>query len=902
MNDALPRTLGRYRLLSLLGEGGMGKVYRGFDSTLERSVAIKVLLQEFVANPSRLTRFVQEARSASALNHTNVVTVYDIGEEHFEGDDERVRYIAMELVEGKTLRELTAGPLDLQKGLKIAIQVAEGVSAAHAAGIVHRDLKPENIMVNASGVAKVLDFGLAKLRPSEALNDSDTRTIVNASEPGTVLGTVGYMSPEQAQGLTVDARSDVFSFGCVLYEIATGQRAFDGDSAIDTLHKILHGEPAPLREIRADLPPELARIVRKALAKDPDERYQSVKEVAIDLRDLARELDSNPSVSGFTSAPPAPTRRKPRLSFMVIAIGIAGIVAMTYTLARWWRGHASAHAAQPLEINRLTASGKVIHAVISPDAKLTAYVESNQGEQTLIAREMASGQTLTLVPPRQTSYWGIAFSPDSSTVYFAVKDKADPAGAMYRISTLGGRLLKIIDAVDSQPTFSPDGKQIAFLRAAFPSPHESAVIIADADGSNARTLAKVHAPEFFVPIFVAGASWSPDGKMIAASIVGRALKGNASAARIVSIDVANGSMKTIADHGWAIIAQVAWMPDQKGLVAIVATSAERLYQVWYVPYPSGEPQPVTRDFLDYRIASLTADGKSLLTVASDVNADVWILRDGQAPHRINASKAEGIYGVASLPDGRLVTASAEAGKLDLFVMNEDGSARMQITRDAYANRSPAVTPDGKRVVYLSVTPGGSEICRINIDGSGRTVLARTSNATASLDLSPDGTTVVYEDLSSGNIVTGAGRPGVFQVSIDGGPSTRLGTDGLAAPTFSPDGTKIAGLLRGANQLLHLATIPAAGGPATEVSNWAASSYSMTRWTADGNALVVNTAEGDRKNLWMIPIDGSARRKLTDFDDHIAFVFAPLTGGKGWIVSRGDLSRDAVLITGFRPPE
>jgi Tol biopolymer transport system component len=910
MPEALPRTLGRYQLLSLLGEGGMGKVYRGFDSVLNRGVAIKLLPAELIASPSRLSRFIQEARAASALNHPNIVTVYDIGEDRLEGDEERVRYIAMELVEGQTLRDVAGTErLDLRTGLKIAIQIADGLAAAHAVGIIHRDLTPGNIVINASGVAKVLDFGLAKLHPRQESSPPDSsRTTTPASEPGMMIGTVGYMSPEQVRGDRLDARSDIFSLGCLLYEIATGRRAFDGGWPVETLYKIVHSEPVPVREIRSDLPPGLWRIVRKALAKDRDERYQSATEVAVDLRDLLRELGSNGSGVFAPAGVSSRARREKRFALAAIAVSIAGLLAVAFLLARRPRAEGSALAAESIQISRLTAIGKVIQAAISPDAKLTAYVVSDQGEQTLVIREMASGQTLTLIPARRSSYWGLAFTPDSSSVCFGVKDSIDPAGAIYRISALGGRPRKIIDSIDSRPTFSPDGRQMAFLRAGFPSREESALVIANADGSGARMLARVRAPEFFVPIFLAGASWSPDGKTIATAVVGRERAPGTGYftpevgrhARIVGVDVADGSMKTIGEGRWARVAQVAWMPDQKGLVAVALGASARSYQIWYVRYPTGEAWPVTRDLFDYRTVSLSADGKSLVTVASQINADVWVVRDGVSPRRIQASKAEGIYGAVVLPDGRLVTTSIETGKLDLFVMNDDGSGRMQITRDEYSNRSPAVTPDGKQIVYLSVTPTGPEICRIGVDGSGRTVLAKTSAAAVSLDVSPDGKSVVYGDL-----VPGGGQAafaGVFRVSIAGGPSTRLSTENLSVPVFSPDGSKIAGLLGDTNGKAYVATVPVSGGPVTPISPWAASAYSMTRWTQDGKSLVINTAEGDHANLWRIPLDGSPRQKLTELQEHVIFTFAAFPGENGWILSRGDLTRDAVLITGFRPAE
>lgn len=884
----------------------MGKVYKAWDSTLERSVALKILPAEIVRDPSRVDRFVQEARAASTLSHPHVVTVYDIGEERPARGGEPVRYIAMELVDGVTLRALLdGGSLDLRKGLKIAGQVAEGLSAAHAIGIVHRDLKPENVMVNSAGYAKILDFGLAKLRAREATPEGATETIAKLSEPGTVMGTAGYMAPEQAQGRPVDHRADIFSLGCVLYEIASGRRAFRGDSAVDTLHKIIYSEPEPARTIKPDLPPDLARILRKALAKDPDDRYQTAKDFAIDLRDLLREIESNPSgISVPGAAAPSPsgsaTAPAPRKSLPIAAAVAAALLlgaAGMFVMVRARKPKTAGRANDSMQVTRLTANGKVISASLSPDAKLLAYVVSDQGEQSLGLRQIASGQALTLLPPRRVAFWGHTFAPDGASLYYGIKDGTYPGGAIFQISTLGGAARKIVEEIDSPPAFSPDGKRIVFVRAKFPSPDRTAVMVTNADGSEVRALATVQAPEYFAPIFYTGPSWSPDGALVAAAVVDRANRKG----RIVGIDARDGTMRTIADSGWTWAAQVAWLPDQKGLVAIAFREALH-GQVWFAPYPSGEARPVTRDLFDYRIVSLSADGKSLVTVASDAVSDIWICRDGALPKRINASKREGMYGVASLPDGRLVLSSFETGKFDIFAMDENGS-RTLLTRDEHVNRYPVVAPDGT-ILYNSQTAKANEICRMKADGSDRRVLATTAVGGTGVAISPDGKTVVFEDLfADPSSPSRPSAPSLSRVSIDGGPATRVTNEWLTLPAFSPDGSMLAGCLEDPKTSRYwLATMPASGGPVTRIAEFEVTTYSKVRWSLDGKALIVNTAPRDRANLWAVPLDKSARHPLTSFDEHTVFMFAPLSDGKGWLLSRGDLSRDAVLITGFRPAE
>ncbi len=883
----------------------MGKVYKAWDATLERSVALKILPAEIVRDPSRVERFVQEARAASTLSHPHVVTVYDIGEECPVGGGEPVRYIAMELVDGVTLRALLdAGKLELRKGLKIATQVAEGLSAAHAVGIVHRDLKPENVMVNSAGYAKILDFGLAKLRAREATPEGATETIAKLSEPGTVMGTAGYMAPEQAQGRPVDHRADVFSLGCILYEVASGRRAFRGDSAVDTLHKIIYGEPEPIRAVRPDVPPDLARILRKALAKDPDERYQSAKDLAIDLKDLLREIDSNasglsvPGGAAPSSPGPAatPARRKQiPLSAAILASLLVG-VAGTYVVLRARVPKSAGRPTDSMQVTRLTANGKVISAALSPDAKLLAYVVSDQGEQGLAIRQIASGQALTLLPPRRVAFWGHTFSPDGASLYYGLKDTTYPAGAIYQISTLGGAARKIVEEIDSPPAFSPDGKRFAFLRSKFPGPDKSAVMVANADGSDVRPLATVQAPEYFAPIFYGAPSWSPDGTLVAAPVVDRVKRKG----WIAGIDAGSGAIRTLADPAWVWVGQATWLPDQKGLAAIGFGEARR-GQVWLVSVPSGAARPLTRDLFDYRIVSLSADGASLVTVASDAVADIWICRDGALPKRIAASKREGMYGLAAAPDGRVVLTSFETGKFDIFTMDEAGGSRALLTRDEHVNRFPIVAPDGT-IVYNSQTTKGTEICRMRADGSDRRVLATTAVNGTEVAVSPDGKTVVYADLfADPSSPSRPSAPSLARVPIDGGPATRLTNEWFTLASFSPDGKTIAGCVEDPKtSRTYLGTMPASGGPVTRIADFEITSSSAVVWSRDGKALVVNTMPGDRANLWLVPLDKSTPRRLTSFDEHTVFAFAPLSDGKGWLISRGELSRDAVLITGFRP--
>ena len=411
------RTIAHYRVLDTLGQGGMGVVYKARDQQLDRLVAIKVLTADKVANTGRQMRFVQEAKAASALNHPNIVTVHEIG--HEDGVD----FIVMEFVSGRTLdRVIPRGGMKPVELLKYAVSVADGLSRAHAAGIIHRDLKPGNIMIADDGQVKLLDFGLAKLSDLHDASDAElTRAVTPETEEGSILGTVCYMSPEQAEARKLDARSDIFSFGAVLYEMATGQRAFLGRSKISTLAAVLQSEPKAAAEIQPGLPRELVRIIQRCLRKDPAWRYQSAADLKISLHDLLREMENGVP----ESAPPAPPRRSTVRWPAVLALGLAAGAA-----GAWW----------------LVSRGSGHNAVIGQSRPLTTYA-GNEYEPAL--------------------------SPDGNQVAFAWdggdKNNFDEVNKNFDIYVRlvdGGAALRLTTdpAPDRAPAWSPDGRRLAFLR------------------------------------------------------------------------------------------------------------------------------------------------------------------------------------------------------------------------------------------------------------------------------------------------------------------------------------------------------------------------------------------------------------------------------------------------------
>ncbi len=586
-------TIGRLRIGALLGRGGMGEVYRADDTELKRPVALKVLPAHLVGDTDRLSRFMQEARTASALNHPHLVSIYDIGQ-GTASDGSPVHFIAMELVSGETLRLVfERRQADLRRLLDYAAQTADALAAAHAAGIVHRDLKPENVMVADGGYVKLLDFGLAKLKAEPALADAvteaPTRSLPVGTTPGVVMGTVGYMSPEQALGHAVDHRSDIFSFGCILYEAATGTRAFSGASAIDTLHRIIHGEPTPLSQRAPATPGELQRVVQKCLQKDPEDRYQSMKEIAVDLRSLRRQLDSGAAVA---AAPPHPSRFSARaIAALAAAVVLAGVAAV------WLASRTAPPAATPTTLQRVTDTGNVIDAVISPDGKYLAYVESIAGKQAMYVRQLNGSRPVQLTAPATVGFWGMTFTRDGQSIYYGLKSQSRPTGDLFQIPTLGGTPRLLLSEIDSAVTFSPDRSRIAFYRVDL-AQGNSVLMVANADGSNARPLATKRPPEFFAPGFFVSPSWSPDGTRIAAGVRNSATRD----ARLVTIELSTGSETALPDR-FATVSATAWVPDGSGIL-FVTVPLQRWTtgnggQIYFQPFPGGSPHPVTNDVVEY---------------------------------------------------------------------------------------------------------------------------------------------------------------------------------------------------------------------------------------------------------------------------------------------------------------
>jgi Tol biopolymer transport system component/predicted Ser/Thr protein kinase len=742
------KTLGHYEITEKLGEGGMGAVYKARDTHLDRFVSIKVLPAAKVADPDRKRRFEQEAKSASALNHPNIVTIHDI--DHADGVD----YIAMEYVAGRTLAELIdRGGLPLAEVLKYAVQIGDALGAAHAAGIVHRDLKPANVMVTAKGLVKVLDFGLAKLtEPAPVTETAVTETARPRTGQGLIVGTVAYMSPEQAEGRQVDARSDIFSFGVVLYEMVTGRRPFVGETGASTMAAILSKEPAPPSSIVGELPFELERAVLRCLRKDPERRWQTMADLAVALRDLKEELDSG-KVSAVAVGPARPARR---------VRALAGVLALGALLAAaavgWWLLRSRAMPPS-FEMQRLTFDGAAaLTPAISPDGNLIAYASDRAGSFSLYLRQFGARQSIRLTDP-DSKDWYPCFSPDGlRLVYRSERER----GGLYLRDALGGpggAEMKLVDG-GAQPSFSPDGTAIAYLVPAALTV-QARLFLISAGGGAARPLQ----PDL-VAIHPAPAShqfplWSPDGT----SILFRGMR--------------PGDWKTL---GWWIApvaggeaAAIGGLPDPPG-------GQVRYALAWrgeYIYYADGEPingSTLYRVRLAPRPWRITGKSERLTSYAG-----VSLATSTSARGRMVLALLAPVTNIwsASLPAGKATT----VGPLE------------RVTADSNGKRHLTVAADGSTLAYSTYGPPAQGNVEVHVRDvtTGRESLIAGTGKWPFLDpvLSHDGSKVAYTDAPEARVAAMDDSVGkrVTYVAESSSPSGRVFCEECMVLAFFPDATE-----------------------------------------------------------------------------------------------------------------
>jgi serine/threonine protein kinase len=701
--------LGSYEIIGAIGSGGMGDVYRARDSKLDRVIALKVLPAGVATDPDRRARFEREAKAIAALNHPNIVTIHAIEE---IGD---VHFLTMELVEGRTLEEIIPREgLPLGRLFAIAIPLADAVSAAHQRGITHRDLKPANIMVGDDGRVKVLDFGLAKLREDAGAIPGVSVATGNITAEGHILGTVAYMSPEQAEGRPVDERSDLFSLGIVLYQMATGRRPFGGDTNVSIISSIIKDAPPLVTEINTALPKEFGRTVRRCLVKDPEHRYQSAKDLRNALEELKQELDSGAIVVENAG------RIAPRRPPWVWAAGAVLIVALAVVagILGGRLGRSGAPASITASFTQLTSQqGIEQRPSLSPDGKWIVYESAGLTPATDIFLQSVGGQTpINLTKDSTVNDSQPAFSPDGEQIAFR---SARQDGGIFVMGRTGEFARRVSD-VGYNPAWSPDGRSIVYSSVPIATlPYNRTAVgelsVVDVAGGQKRQLYKGDAVE---------PSWSPHGNRIAFWAV--AVGGNGQR-DIFTIPAAGGEPVAVTNDA-ATDCSPVWSPD--GAHLYFSSDRGGSLNLWRVPIDEGSgrvagpPEPVTTPSPFLTFLSLSADGRKIAYTASTVTSNIQRFAfdpvsgttKDQGASVTTGSTFRAEADVSS--DGQRIAYRVGLAQEDIMVSSIDGSGAHQLTNDAARDRRPKWSPDGRVVAFYSERGGRFEIWTIGADGAG----------------------------------------------------------------------------------------------------------------------------------------------------------------------------------------
>jgi eukaryotic-like serine/threonine-protein kinase len=860
-----------YEILEKLGEGGMGVVYKAEDTKLDRLVALKFLPSHLNASEQDKARFIQEAKAAAALNHPNICIVHGV-EQH----EEKI-FIVMECVEGETIRKRV--PIaKIDDAIGTAIQIGEALHEAHAKGIVHRDIKADNIMITPKGHVKVMDFGLAKMKGSLKL----TRT-------SSTVGTLAYMAPEQLQGGMVDARSDIFSFGVLLFEMLSGKTPFRGEHEASMVYSIVNEEPEPITKYVPDISPLIANILEKALEKNPDDRYQSVGEMVVDMRRSRKDstkVTRTHSAIAHTAAPqppltaPLPPAQRGKMVYVTGAV-LVTVALIAFGIFRFLESRDDEARFTHLKISRLTSDGKAVDVAISPDGKYIAYVRSEKEKQSLFLRQVSTTGNVAISPPTDDMFTALTFSPNGDFLYYVLLKPGSSRSDLYQVPVLGGSPRLIKQNVRSRIVFASDGQHIIYLRDS--SMVSTLLVQASLTGGDETVLTRKHSPEHFDDVSI-----SPDGRSLAL-IEGKS--GSYLNHRVVIYSLADREESLLPNQSWLTVSSIDWTADGKGILLTAADQQSSFDspQIWFLPFPEGIPQRITNDLNNY--FKVTPSTRSNLLAALEVESysNLWVSSPiaSFSPKQVTegTKNQDGMKGIRWLKDGRIVYTTRTSGYDNLWVSGETGDGAKQITSGPFTDMDPAILPDDRTVIFVSNRSGVFNLWRCNIDGSNLRQLTH-GNYDIEPCITPDGQWIVYGSFGDNSLA-------LWKVTPSGDSAQLLVNKQVLWAAPSPDGNRLAYGYYDAEQKQKLAVIAF---PTLAVLNEFEFSHYGKGWTPDGTSIVyVDTKEGV-SNVWGQNVDGGQPAQHTDYASGIIYDFDWQADGKKLVVARGESSTDVVLFT------
>ena len=874
-----------YKIVSKIGSGGMGEVFHAVDTKLGRNVAIKTLSTIYDGDPNFLKRFRNEARAAATLNHPNVATVYSV-EDH---DD--LSFITMELVNGKTLDKVTPeNGLEINKFLEWFEPLAHALSQAHKRGIIHRDIKPGNIMISDGGIPKILDFGLAQF---EAPNNSGSMSKTAITAPGQILGTPSYMSPEQAEGNSVDKRSDIFSFGSVMYEALTGKRPFRGPNQSAIVEAVIYEQPEPISKLKSDVPPLLERMVTSCLEKSPGKRFQSMRDVHSILKDAKSANTAGVSMDSFARR----FYREARSSSKMWLIAAAAAVLLV-ALGGWYFISRPATAApfsvDRVSIRKLSQSNNVALSVISPDGRSIAYVTYEQDDsRSLWLRRVTETNAIKIVPSQQVHYWDISFSNDGEYVYFITAPRFGTHGTLFRVPALGGQPRKVAEKTNHLGNLSPDGKRVLFVRYGDPAPDtsvnvtDSKLISTNAENGGDEQVLRILEGESIIR----KARFSPDGRSIL--YIKREFDG-VEFWSIARLDAQTGSEEQIVRMKERID-MIEPLQKGNGLLMNAVDSPSNRRQLFYVSIPDGEVSRITNDLNSYIGVSVDRDGRNIVAVQRTDESRVWVGSATDPKSMMPITREPLAYQTVDwMPDGRIVFDVLENDRLSVWIADSDGKNALQLTPQDSDNSNPQVSGDGRSIVFTSRRSGRNQIWRMETDGSNQTLLANTNGITQAPLFAADGKTVVFRWYNEGS-------PPMGQVSIEGGPVTGLDYLPYAFTYYwamSPDGKYVAYTIGGGT----VDPLKVLVRPSDSLMPKSILSIRPTwffKWTPDSKSLIYQESqqgEGLATKVFQVnPDEREPKLLVTTEPDHVLDLTYSRDGSR-FAAVRQKVSTDAVMLS------